>query len=644
MPQGVMHQGGLLLLIFLAFYIIHVVLNSIFKGVLKQIQDDEKYENGPSQEKLNKYPPVNYDPSLYGRKGIGVRSANNIHLDGLDCLHQKVECTIGSSGIANSCSLCLQNSAKCVHYSTSVRVVDKLHNRITTYAKNSSPDRGYCTPLESSSADSTDSVSLNPCHPSTGIRYLMKLNPKSEGYTFICKCKDDNFFTQIVPLMTDCNQPVSCEKTGGKLGSYDWEEEFNPQTVTCVDCPTGMKPGRASGSNYPICVYKTFGELTKEEALQSLPPIPKNLRLLNVGTSEALAPGVKLGFTYPNERDIPDPCSYDPFTGELFSDQQCRLANARMTPGEDRIYYCQTLDIALLAIRTDNDYLQNNGGRYPNACIRILPERIDAAHEHAQIVEYWNVPKEERSHGDSHADDAKKKQFVLPTTGVRLGLDTLLKLHPDLLYPLHLLVKALVHNSDLLWIRSKEPNVNYGAGEMQRVRNIHRNIGDEIFLFAYNASYPANHQGVVLFPYQEYPLMELGTAGMPGTKRFGPVPYLLKNVMLKCPRCENIGSYKNGFSDSRPNEKDLGMLTLADFERMLYQAYVACQSGKDSRVPIIPNHGLTPGVHFRDYVYSTACLLIYSRRKFLRSIWLGDEKDLSTYLTRLPGLPSEKLF
>jgi hypothetical protein len=206
----------------------------------------------------------------------------------------------------------------------------------------------------------------------------MKANNDSQGYIFGCKCRQPSLISQAVPLLSDCDMMVGCKN--GQLAA-DWRDTSviinDLKTLDCVNC-SNLTIADHDKCGYPVCRPISYSESDKDPIYLNQTQIP----LLKL-TDPAIEPKFAAMFAYSESRNVPNPCSFDVFTGRVFDNDECRLLETRST----NIWYCSSFDTSVATIRFEDDYLKNNGGQWANGCYKFSSKS-----ENSTIVEWFNKP------------------------------------------------------------------------------------------------------------------------------------------------------------------------------------------------------------------------------------------------------------
>lgn len=631
-----------------------------------------------------------------------------IFVSGRDCLQTPLTlCTIGAEGIADTCNLCIQASARCVHYDRPVSLheltsdLDRPNiDPVLVVPRNASKSEGYCTPLLSNVTG--NERTLEPCNPSTCIRYLAKPSLDATGYMFVRRCINDAIFTQRVPLDSDCDVPVSCESTGGKSVNYNMHAQFDISDVECDQCPLGTKFIIDPISRLPICTRKTFIELTSQEADSLLPKIPPGLATLDVDSHPAIDVRIKQLFEDSPNRSLLDPCAFDPLTGEVWSNMDlCELVYACVYDGDDdddtespRIYYCKSDSLETIAvIQTESILTNNTNGAYPNACIRVVDKNQESTIP-LEVIEYWNsLVNNKDNDGDDENQAGKKQSLAPPTTGTLVsaslnkgydwqGTGTISR-------RLKIMINALINMSNVVNVFVDDPQTDvftgkYGARKFTRMAKhpgdggvggeacalyALRNDGAgssndkvpayprldtksvQIAVVFYNFHYPTHHKG----PFTRRgasATTEYGYNGLPVIYLFG-IGFLSDiltgqrdNRKVGVLECKDIGRLANApYEGKLFFFQEIGNIELVGFRDLLYSCFVACRSPVDpTRLPVVPNLFQTPPSNpDPNYAFTTSVLAI-DEQNVIYSTWLGNPDDVPSYLNSLPSKPDHKLW
>lgn len=608
-----------------------------------------------------------------------TQNVADIHLDGKDCTRDLVLCNVSTQGIlSDACLMCNQQTATCVHYDSPV-AIKSGNNIMATYPPNVRETEGYCTPVISGGTDgartSMKVSALRECHPNTGDRYLTKLDAGSDSYMFTCVCKDPLYFTQSVPLVSNCSVPVSCESTGGITPTVDilnsTGRPVDPGNVSCINCGLGTKPGHDPRTRLPICVSKGYHELNGTEEKALLPPFPMGAQVELVSEAKWLDPRVRDAFVYPNERHIINPCSVDPFTGEALPPSSRPFCQMMKTERDE--YYCWSGSPKVLYVRRTHNILRNNNGRAPDGCWP-LPTG-DAC-----VWEYWNakpLAPVASKHGKQNDDDAADKRLALPIRGVRIRVSDLLESTKSV--ALRVLILARLYRSENVWVKQEaaddtDATGKYDGGDMIRRTVLHFEddgttafvsrrdnnssypiiIGDapgNIYMFVYDSvALPALHNAPAV-PSNLY--RERGTAGLPISTSSPSllsifdisviIPFVGPNRDIDCLACDDIGNYfKATFSDIFDSNIITKLSTAGEFlDHLNGASFVACLTN-EPRIPIAPNLHRSGDISSTDYQYTTG-ILILSGLQVIRSLWLGDPNHIPAYIEHLPALPQKPL-
>lgn len=613
--------------------------------------------------------------------GYPTTSSGTTVIEGNKCSDKFFQCTIGEVGLSDVCNQCVETNARCIHYDSPVRIRDFYTGEFIgdPYPANTNSNLGYCTPFESRTRNNEQE--LKSCNSNTGKRYLAKMSKYSSGYMMVCVCNDDLFFTQKIPLTSDCIVPQACERTGGTTTGFDFRtNDFEIEKLRCENCPLGTHFKRDPITKIPRCVPKKFTELTVNEADVLLPPTPANIRKLIVGQSDFIRSDIRDKFVH-KDRTLYDPCSYDPITGEIFTEIQCNLY--RSSSG---INYCASADLSIIAVIQSDTILAQNDSLYPNACMRVWNNDKDRPPP-VEIVEFWNAPK-----SDSKLSAPKTGSMVKFNMEPGFPVDS--KFNNS--YALAFIVNSLINNSKKIFVARERKNFNVmrlvdrysarmleryeksvglggrggggGGGSSPSSENFHiiresdyelRRIpfSDkkpiQIFIVFYNARYPNDH--VASSFIKSTPRYELGEGKLPGiAESVGtlllPTPRVYDNRIIDLLPCENIGRLSSAFSLSGYYSFDLKYTNIdfTNFQDRLFNSFVSCVPPQSmaSSFPIVPNAFIENPMskeQYLPYMYLT-CVLAIDHSGTVYSIWLGDFSDISKYIGRLPSTPQVNLY
>lgn len=342
-------------------------------------------------------------------------------------LHNVLEqCKIIHSSLTPPTPACSKPYSQCVHFDSAFKLFHSAGTSPVIYSPNKNIDDGYCINVFVTNSNNqkklvkddtshnnhnneTNVNTLSKCNPNTSERILTKPLSTSDTFKIDCICKHPDLIDQRWPLESDCDIPVAC--SGGTLSGADWANATQSVNIVdelyCTNCPDDTFPDRNRETNYPICRHLTFAEskLADDDDADEddkTPQIfqrhrrlyPHNIPLLSL-TDHAIEPQFVKEFTIPDNRKVPNPCSFDIFTTKIFRNNECELTHIP----DKSIYFCKSNNISVATVQIDDDYLRGNGGRWANGCFRYTDSDINT--EYA-VAEFYNVipqqPKTLTSH------------------------------------------------------------------------------------------------------------------------------------------------------------------------------------------------------------------------------------------------------
>lgn len=314
-----------------------------------------------------------------------------------------VPCSV-SKGI-DACFLCVESRKyvrNCVHVPHAFTVSTFSGDTVTIPASSTTGDvdQGWCLPsafnninFESNSPVPIQDKTRN-CNPNTGSWILSQLGQDNgkfdSSYNWVCKCRYPSLMTNVNNnLLGDCLQPVGCAPHG-QLDDLSKAAKVDPYVKGFCQCETGFTGGfdRTIG---PICVEVNIVDF-------GLNNVWKN-SLINTDFSVLNSKFISDKFLelFPAaQRDsliLPDPCKIDSFSGKKVTGCETRMLKI----SGKQVAFCVTLNENHVAHLTGTDYLMNNSGRYPNACLytgsHSGPKRIGSTPDNVKghyMLSYWN--------------------------------------------------------------------------------------------------------------------------------------------------------------------------------------------------------------------------------------------------------------
>lgn len=187
------------------------------------------------------------------------------------------------------------------------------------------------------------------CTKTTGKIYIIK---KHNQYDVICECEHPKLVTQK-NIYSDCDQNIGC-LPGGKL-------IFNPKTQTPIE-------GYCESINPLYIPDNTMnGPVMKRENFYNSQRDPFQITNKLSINSAFISDTLQSIFKYPNLRNVPNPCAYNIFTGEVIDQQLTEIIM------KNNVATCIVKDFPsqLFPIVLENDYLWKNAGTFSNAIMEL---------------------------------------------------------------------------------------------------------------------------------------------------------------------------------------------------------------------------------------------------------------------------------
>lgn len=311
------------------------------------------------------------------------------------------ECEIEKGETA--CFKCIESRKflrSCVHIRRDMTVTDK-NDDVLVIPKNRDNSLGWCLPknfenidqdLDGSDGSGNDVVTAVPkeinrnCNPNTGKWLLSQLGDDGgsfdSSYNWICKCTYPNLMTNLTTSMSDCLKPVGCAPHG-HLDDVTSKGLVDPYREGQCVCDRFYEAGFEDNIG-PVCSPRNIGtsgkalhELYKENNLSYGSSIPHSY------VSKILVNSIDR--RYRGQSLIPNPCRVDAITGLPTNGCQEVLTTI---DGKSRVI-CVSVRGDHVAVKNDSDYLLNNNGQYPNACVAVIDNREEAI---SADKSYENIP------------------------------------------------------------------------------------------------------------------------------------------------------------------------------------------------------------------------------------------------------------
>lgn len=241
--------------------------------------------------------------------------------------------------------------------------------------RNANANEGWCLPAAFKDVRVDKSGKLYPsfnekrnCNPNTGDWILSRLfadEAVDSSYNWICRCRYPNLMTNIGDLTSDCVRPVGC-RPNGELDERARAGLVDPyRDGTCI-CGSGYTPDTEPNVG-PVCKPRNVTDYGLDNLYDKLLPSEPNWVPLPVSMVDRvfldLFPVLPL-----SSIKLPNPCQFDAYDGKWLADDGCE-ARTVLVDGKERTM-CFALNADHLAFVSETDYLLNNGGQYPNSCLR----------------------------------------------------------------------------------------------------------------------------------------------------------------------------------------------------------------------------------------------------------------------------------
>lgn len=294
--------------------------------------------------------------------------------DQTELIKQLKRCNVNDG--SQACFHCAESRSfvrECVHMSRPLPLLNKENVSLVIPA-NSDVDEGWCLPstfrdvtfVDDKPIPITSGTNQRNCNSNTGDWLLVRVTNSVSGsidsaYNWICRCRYPSLMTNLYDLTTDCAKPVGCQPNGeldedSRMGRVD---PYSNGRCVCNDTHKSSFDKTIG----PICVSRTildygFENLNAPGAVDYLPISAVSLEMLSLMVDVDVK-NIKL----------PNPCHYDAFWKQKLTDAECQLIE--YTSDGKRIAFCVSRSENYVAFCRRSDYLLNNHGKYPNACIYV---------------------------------------------------------------------------------------------------------------------------------------------------------------------------------------------------------------------------------------------------------------------------------
>lgn len=453
---------------------------------------------------------------------------------------------------------------------------------------NKGTNEGYCVPNDKFlRSNKLSLVNKYKCNTNTGRRYTIMYRGKVIG---ACACKEPRIIDQTIPVFGDCDKANAC--IGGKLSGPDWFDEEIPVDLKrdfyCTDCPNDSV-GDKDSDGYPICRNKLFSERSSVQEYEDefIKIITREDVLLKID-DPALDPDFVKKLPKNSTRKIPNPCTFDAFTGKRLNRNECYL-DFTVDSNGSRIYFCDTDSAGVATLSYADDYLRNNGGNYANACYSFLTEKYDN-NKIQWILEYFNLP------------GGGKERY--PLIGTRIPKKSI---HKYLHTKLGLNKKD--DNEYVILYNQKQPANYFKQLLPLRVNNIEREE-------AYKDHY---------VEYDDFKTKK-GLPAIVNVLSSIPSTVLAQNFPVIVRKCKDLGKIGLGtWPIPTFPSKVQSYVDIEEFNLQLNKAFVTCIT--DNKIYIKPNidaNSFTGILKYQNGIFSP--------------FWEGDDSLLNKYIKLLPNI------
>lgn len=274
----------------------------------------------------------------------------------------------------DACFRCIESRKyvrSCVHIERDVTVIRDDGSSAIVPASGPTANDGWCLP-QSFNDIIYDGGAVKPppdktrnCNPNTGDWFLAQLGQDDgsfdSSYNWICKCRYPNLMTNDGTLMSDCVKPVGC-LPHGRLDDSSAKGLVDPYNKGSCVCDAGYK-NDFDASVGPVCVELNIVDYGMDAVYKRLNE--NNFDILPVSEISTVFLTLFPPAAQPNLQ-LPDPCRLDSVTGTPVTG--CKRATYTGKDKTNRVM-CISIDKSHIAHVVETDYLLNNHGRLPNACL-----------------------------------------------------------------------------------------------------------------------------------------------------------------------------------------------------------------------------------------------------------------------------------
>lgn len=285
-----------------------------------------------------------------------------------------VECKINDGDY--SCWNCIESrkyKRLCIHFNEDLEF--KVTNgKVIKIEKNKDENTGYCLPINFKDIKNKKDIERK-CSKLLGDWVLTSLNTSNQkSYNWLCKCKYPQLMTNQNTAYSNCTKMVACQGKG-ILDEKSLSGLIDPFINGKCECQKDYKSSRDNIIG-PKCIPKKFYELDNYEMFETR---DINCRYLSSNNSEHISPYLKNKLT--SNFDLIDPCSLDSITKDYLDQDCCKLKNVvvfeknKLGKPFGKKYEASMCiannKLGCITTKSMSDYLNKNGGIYPNGCLKI---------------------------------------------------------------------------------------------------------------------------------------------------------------------------------------------------------------------------------------------------------------------------------
>lgn len=337
----------------------------------------------------------------FEREGIVIpdRSIDSRECDDFTKLQQ---CNVSDGYIG--CFECIESRYSlrvCVHINEPIRILDEQKDQFITLPSNTSITQGYCLREKlardikaATSEESSSSIreAKRQCSAYNADWILVRKRTDGDSsYNFACRCRYPHLMTNVNGPLSACSLDVACNGHG-HLDEESRSSRANPFVDGRCECENGWISERDESNGVgPLCREATFAEwpsaFLKKRRHDDIELYSDEIdRSFRVAIEYARRDIVDNDEDQPRKVWLPNPCG------------KCELLSS-----PNGTYFCgdrlETYDkngkrglLAVhLGVRRTKDYLRNNGGRLPNACVTFEKNALWGERSLSQFMSQdWN--------------------------------------------------------------------------------------------------------------------------------------------------------------------------------------------------------------------------------------------------------------